>query len=390
MADSPELKIHIVSDADNSGFKSAAASSSELKGAIGSQTDATGALGQETEKSAEKVKLFAGSGVKMHKVMREISHVSPILGTALKVALNPIGGSILAAIGLFVKMKEHIKEVNAELDALAAKAAEPDFLAGIRAKQQVLADAAAAALTYSAHLDSVAAAERSITAQLTAQLALQKEMAAAKADEVSADEALENAQIKAAVAAGTLTEAEAVEAEAAVKRGKLKADSDAEIEGKTKELTAKNSAIVKLDPEGDAAIAQSARKKYEAEKARRAQSNADGKAAEGNLKHALDQVAKIDEELSGNQAYQGYLSATKRGDKDSAAMYRRDMSAPDLLGGPSAQDLLENRDRYQSLAQSNQKIVTASKQDENTNADFKASEAAVTTAEKQAQESNAA
>ena len=229
----------------------------------------TGELGKETEKAAGNVRLFHTEGREMHRVIGELNRISPVLGEALRIAMHPIGGTIAAAIGLFVLMKEHIKQVNKELDDMAAKNALPDFLAGIQAKTDSLRTAGDAAQDYAAKLLAVADGEHSLTAELTAQLALQKSIQEAKTAQAGAEEALALAKIKAQVGSGAITPEMGMVQSAEVKRQAIADESRAKQAAQDKELRTKNRTIEQLDPEGDADYAKTQRAAFEAEKARR-------------------------------------------------------------------------------------------------------------------------
>ena len=206
MADADkQIRVQIELDKTGSGGEAAQAELAAISGAQKTTADTTQKVGTESEKAAEKVKLFSGEGREMHRVIGELNRISPLLGEALRVAMHPVGGTIAAAIGLFVLMKEHIKEVNKELDDMAEAAAKPEFLEGIRAKQAALREAADAAQDYAQHIADIAASETTVTAQLTAQLALQKSIDEARSAQANAEESLAQAKIKALVAEGKLS-----------------------------------------------------------------------------------------------------------------------------------------------------------------------------------------
>ena len=308
--DNPTLKLFIEILTKEVGDKRAAEIIAETKLAtldlgqgLGKTSDKTKELGEETEKGAEKLKLFHGEGREMHKVISEITRISPALGEALRVAMHPIGGTIAAAIGLFVLMKEHIAEVEKELDVMAEKAAEPDFLEGIKAKQAVLRSAADAAQDYAAHLKEIATSEHTITAELTAQLALQKAVDEARNAQRSAETSLEQARIKAAVASGRLSPQEGEVASDALKRKAIADEAKAKQSAQDQELKDKQTALGKLNPQADAKTAQELQAKYAAENARRTATEKDygddsfyskAKALNEDEKKALAKLAKTD------------------------------------------------------------------------------------------------
>ncbi|HAO79761.1 MAG TPA: hypothetical protein DCQ92_12450 [Verrucomicrobia subdivision 3 bacterium] len=240
-----------------------------IRGSIAQAKEAHDELGKGTENLTDKVKLFSGEGREMYRAVSEVTRISPLLGEALRMAMHPIGGAIAAAIVLFVKMKERMKAINDELDAMGAKAAEPTFLEGIKAKEEVLRSAADAAQEYEQHLSDIADKESSITAELTAQLALQKSIDEAHAAEASAEETLAQAKIKAAVATGKMTPAEGEAASAQVKRQAIAAAAAAKQASQQQEVGTKTEALEKLDVASDQANSMALAETYANEKARR-------------------------------------------------------------------------------------------------------------------------
>jgi hypothetical protein len=230
---------------------------------------ATEGLGKESEHAAEKIQLFHGQGREMHRVIHEVTRISPLLGEALRVAMHPVAGTVAAAIGLFVLMKEHIKEVNKELDDMAEKAAEPAFLEGIHAKQEILREAAAAAQEYAAHLDDIAGGEHNVTAELTAQLALQKSINEARTAQATAEEALAQARIRAQVARGKITPEAGEVAIADAKRKSIADGTKAKQNAEDQEVVTKTRSLEKLDVPGDQANAKALTDTYTAEKGQR-------------------------------------------------------------------------------------------------------------------------
>src|ERR1017187_4483027 len=60
------------------------------------------------------------SGRAFHRIMQEMSQQSPILGNALRIALSPIGGTLMAAGAAFAYLNKKIEEGNARLDEMAS------------------------------------------------------------------------------------------------------------------------------------------------------------------------------------------------------------------------------------------------------------------------------
>jgi hypothetical protein len=93
--------------------------------------------GAETDAAGKKLKLFAGSGENVKKVINQITAEVPLLGVALRGIISPVGAAITAAGLLFHAVKKDIAETNAKLDEMAALAAGPldNFAAAFKRAQ---------------------------------------------------------------------------------------------------------------------------------------------------------------------------------------------------------------------------------------------------------------
>src|ERR1035441_2688861 len=75
----------------------------------------------EATKGAHKSFLHVGSaGRAFHGVLEKISEQSPVMGDALKLALNPIVGTLAIATGVFAYFNKKIEEGNARLNDLGS------------------------------------------------------------------------------------------------------------------------------------------------------------------------------------------------------------------------------------------------------------------------------
>ena len=207
-----------------------AGDASSLASEAGRGKQSVADLGTGTEKAAEQTKLFSGEGREMHRVISELNRVSPALGEALRIMLHPVGGTIAAAIGLFVMFKQEIDATNKKLDELGAAAANPDFLAGIQSKMEILRSAAGAAEAYADKLAQIKAGEHGITEELKAQLGIDKAIEQARASLVSAEKGLAIAKIQADEATHKISPEKAAEERADVEKKfivKQQADKEA-------------------------------------------------------------------------------------------------------------------------------------------------------------------
>jgi len=234
--------------------------SSSLVDAGGKGKQVIGDLGAGTGKAAEKTRLFSSEGREMHRVIGELNRISPMLGEALRIALHPVGGSIAAAIGMFVMFKREIDETNKKLDELGAAAAQPDFLAGIQAKLDILRNAAGAAEAYANKLADIKRGEHGVTEELKNQLDLDKAIEQARAALVSAQKGLDIAKIQAAEAAHQISPEKAAEARAIIEKKYLQqqqadheAAQDNELKRKLEALSKAAAQQSELEAKQDAA-----------------------------------------------------------------------------------------------------------------------------------------
>src|ERR1043166_852253 len=78
------------------------------------------------KQESEHTFLHAGSAAPgFHKLLEQISDRSPLMGNALKLALNPVVGLMAAATAGAAYLGEKLKEINAELDRQAMENLKP-------------------------------------------------------------------------------------------------------------------------------------------------------------------------------------------------------------------------------------------------------------------------
>lgn len=106
-----QLDILIRSTADNTGFDQAAAGQAKLT---------------EGSKDNEEQTIKLGNAHRdLHKAMHMVTEQSPLLGAAVRAALNPIGAAIGGALIIFKQVNDHIKEMIDLFDKLQEAAAGP-------------------------------------------------------------------------------------------------------------------------------------------------------------------------------------------------------------------------------------------------------------------------
>jgi hypothetical protein len=99
MADdnSQELRIHIISDADNTGFKSTAAAMADLDKEMGVINVTQADVAAATAKTEEALGKFSFKGREAREIVQELNHAVPELGTAFR-ALVAEGGPLVLVV----------------------------------------------------------------------------------------------------------------------------------------------------------------------------------------------------------------------------------------------------------------------------------------------------
>lgn len=311
MADQPDIKYRIVTEADTSGLKGAASGMEDVK--------------EGTEKAAGATEQFNIHGRAQFLLFSEINRIAPGLGTALHAAFaGPLGPIILAGVAI-AEVVKYLKEENAELDKQAEAAADPTFLNAITARLDVFRNAASATQSYQDALDQIGVKEHTITAEMENQLKVQKALELSRAALVSAQKELDLAKIQQAEAEGKMTPEQAAEARAAVEKKYIEQVQKDKEAAEDKELSRKTTAFLQLDAQQTdlEKKAAQARDKVTADEAHRAALKVDPK------KQAEDEKAeqkKIDD-------------AQKRIDKAKA-------NNTDIFGNQIMQDTDPNKPNY--------------------------------------------
>lgn len=120
-----DFKLNFTADARSlvAASKESSAAVSEVGASTEKTTDQTRKLTPAHEEATHAAHKHAGGHKELHKAMHLVMEESPALGLALKAALSPIGGAIMAAVIAFKGVSEQIEEINKELDAMGAEAA---------------------------------------------------------------------------------------------------------------------------------------------------------------------------------------------------------------------------------------------------------------------------
>jgi hypothetical protein len=275
-----EFQIHVVSDADNSGFQSAAGATQDLTGATGKADDAT--------------KEFNIRGRAQFLLFSELNKIVPGLGTALHAAFaGPLAPLIVLGFAIAEVMSK-LKEQNAELDRQAESAANPDFLDAINARMEVFRNAAINAQAYADKLADIGEKEETITSQLERQLALDNAHERARAALTSAQKELAIAKIQDEEASGKKTPEQAAEARAAVERQYLEQQQKDKEDFEDQELSRKTTKMHELDA-NQTGLEKQHQQAVDAETAAKAHRAAVTVKPEEQAKKIADAQAELDE-----------------------------------------------------------------------------------------------
>jgi hypothetical protein len=174
-------------------------------------TQSTGDAAAETQAAAEKLKLFSGAGENVKQVLNQITAQSPLLGTALRAIITPVGATLTLASVLFRSFQKDIAETNARLDEMASRAATPlaNFAANFKAAQN---EARAANREFLLGLDQLAEKSNAIAAGADAALASIQRLTQAQLELNNAAQAKAVAEVNLAESRGQLTGPQAIDA----------------------------------------------------------------------------------------------------------------------------------------------------------------------------------
>jgi hypothetical protein len=223
--------------------------------------------GKSEEQAGRHTEKLAMNHRELHHVLAALGPEAERAGFALREAMSGnkmmLGVAvILAAVGL---AKKAIDDWNAKLDATAAANASRDFLPGIQAELQAMQDGAEQAAKFAAALNGVGSAEDKIKSAADAAVAALHALSNAKTEQSNADEALELAKVDLAEklgpgAKGGLSEIQALEKRAAIRKkyteqraASQTTDEQKELEIRKQELAADEAQKAQLEAEEKAA-----------------------------------------------------------------------------------------------------------------------------------------
>lgn len=151
---STQFQIHIVSDADNAGFTSAAGAATTMGAASSQAGDKSEDAGKQIKKAGEEAKESGLSHRELGKVFRDIgTQLAPQMGGALmELAYGPVGAGLFL-VGVFEAFRETLEGVNSQLEQTAELAAQP-LDGGIKAVKDAWDEAAKSAGEYYAKMQS--------------------------------------------------------------------------------------------------------------------------------------------------------------------------------------------------------------------------------------------
>jgi hypothetical protein len=200
----------------------------QLAGARNVIATAPAALTAGLEDSARAADHSTLSHRELHRIIHAIGHESPLMGQALRLAINPIAGALIGGVLAAKALKDAFSELEKH-NEIGGKF--EGFGAVVDAQVKALQEAGLAAVAYERSLAGVVDQSKKLTDITALAIDLEKEQARHQDEQRSAELALTKARIDAAEKSGQLTSAEAVQGRAAAEEAyaRQKISSEAEV-----------------------------------------------------------------------------------------------------------------------------------------------------------------
>ncbi len=128
-----EFKIHVISDADNSGFKSSGAATDDLTQATKKSTAATADDAEASKKTAKEVE---GLNIKKRELLESahtLTREFPLLGEIMRAVYNPMAFTIFGIIAAFEIWTTKVRTLTEEFSEMVL----PNFGAHLRDAENV-------------------------------------------------------------------------------------------------------------------------------------------------------------------------------------------------------------------------------------------------------------
>jgi hypothetical protein len=240
MADT-DFKIHIVSDADNTGFKSAGAASEDLTQSTKKGAAATGEDAEASKKSAKEVE---GLEIKKRELLestRALTREFPLLREIMAAVYNPIAFTVFGIIGAFEIWTNRVKTLTEALGGILL----PNFGAHIKDAENIATAYDGIAKSVKGadeEFNSAASAFERHASAINAQLVAIKALIAAQKEKAIADLDMERAS-------GKLGTATYDAKKAIIEQGYNDKTTQAEIDARNAELQAKKTEEARLKQE---------------------------------------------------------------------------------------------------------------------------------------------
>jgi hypothetical protein len=235
---------------------------SNLPETAAKDAEAMGNVSKATKETKEQMELLKPPTDEVRRITTELDRAVNGLGEAFRVLRSPIIGSVGAAIGLFVELRQYINETNKALDEMAEKNAAADFLSNLATNAAAVSEAAAGLQGFLDTLAHVGDAYQAINTKLEDQLKLMQAVERAKANLDSAQKAEAIAKIQEDEAAQRVSPLQAAQARAAVEKQAAELAEQRREESEDTDLQAKQDALAKAKQQQasleDAAIAAKA------------------------------------------------------------------------------------------------------------------------------------
>lgn len=210
-----------------------------LTAAIAAGAQANREDAQSSDDAAKKTEFLSLKKTELKKLVRELGHEFPIAGMAARAMMNPILAAFTGAIMVFGAAKKALDDWNAALDQAEQRNSSRDLLPGIEAKATAMRQGAAAAEEFQESLGAIGEKEDEFANKIKIAIDRLHEFATAQTEVSNAREANELANVNLQQKLGKLTEADAIQARAAIKEQYRQLNDEQKTQKENEELALK-------------------------------------------------------------------------------------------------------------------------------------------------------
>lgn len=211
--------------------------------------------------ASEQFKLLNLHGREFHKLIHAISHASPLLGEALRLAINPVTGLLFGGV---LAIKEFHDWLGRLEEQLKIGGAWKDSKEAIEAESKAFEQAELSASSFERSLMAVKDVTKQVSVETERHIMLLKQGARQQDEERSAELAAKKAEIDAKVKAGQMSELEGIKARAELEKqfAREKLEREAEVARGTLEARQKERESLRAAEPGEEAGLRAAQRAF--------------------------------------------------------------------------------------------------------------------------------